>query len=146
MKKRLVTNTQTFNKRARFDYHLYDTYVAGMQLTGPEVHAIRKGKLTLLDSFCYFIKDELFLKDSTISGIGNDNIKRDRKLLLTRKELNKISKSIDKGITIVPLRVFEQNGFLKCEIAIAKGKRNFDKRESIKLRETKLEIERETKI
>ena len=145
MSKKLITNAQTFNKRARFDYHIGDTYIAGMQLTGAEAHAIRRGRLTLVDSFCYFIGNELFLKDSTVSGIGNDNAKRDRKLLLKKKELNKISKSIDKGITVVPLRVFDQRSFFKCEIGIAKGKKNYDKRETIKDRDMKRDLDRELK-
>jgi SsrA-binding protein len=145
MGKKLTTNAQTINKRARFEYHIGDTYIAGIQLVGMEAHFIRRGRLTLTDAFCYFVDNELFLKDSTVSGMENDSIKRDRKLLLKRKELNKISKSIDKGTTVIPLRVFDQKGLFKCEIAIAKGKKNYDKRETIKDRDIKRETDRELK-
>jgi len=105
------------NKRARFDYEFIDTYTAGVVLNGVEVKFIRKGHLTFVDSFCSFQNNELFMKNVSISGIGNDNIKRDRKLLLKKKELNKIKKDLDKGLTIIPSRLYEnERGLFKVEV------------------------------
>jgi SsrA-binding protein len=145
MRVKKVVNVQIKNRRASFDYHLSDTYNSGLELTGPEVHAIRKGRFGFVDSFCYFLNNELYLKGSQISGIGNDHIERDRKLLLNRKELNKLQKAMDKGVTIVPLRLFEIGGWFKLEIAIGRGKKNYDKRDSIKDRDIKRDIDRELK-
>lgn len=129
------------NKRARFDYEFIDTYTAGVVLTGVEVKFIRKGHLTFVDSFCSFQNDELFMKNVSISGIGNDNIKRDRKLLLKKKELNKIKKDLDKGLTIIPTRLYEnEKGLFKVEVVLARGKKLYDKRETIKKRD----IDKET--
>jgi SsrA-binding protein len=145
MRVKKVVNVQIKNRRASFDYHLSDNYTAGLELTGPEVHAIRKGRFGFVDSFCYFQNNELYLKGSQVTGIGNDHIERDRKLLLNRKELNKIQKAMDKGVTIVPLRLFEIGGWFKLEIAIGRGKKNYDKRDSIKDRDIKRDIDRELK-
>jgi len=129
------------NKRARFDYEFIDTYTAGVVLTGVEVKFIRKGHLSFVDSFCSFQNDELFMKNVSISGIGNDNIKRDRKLLLKKKELNKIKKDLDKGLTIIPTKLYEnEKGLFKVEIVLARGKKLYDKRETIK----KKDIDKET--
>jgi len=134
------------NKRARFDYEFIDTYTAGVVLTGVEVKFIRKGHLTFVDSFCSFQNDELFMKNVSISGIGNDNIKRDRKLLLKKKELNKIKKDLDKGLTIIPTRLYEnEKGLFKVEIVLARGKKLYDKRETIKKRDIDKETSRNLK-
>ena len=134
------------NKRARFDYEFIDTYTAGVVLTGVEVKFIRKGHLTFVDSFCTFQNDELFMKNVSISGIGNDNIKRDRKLLLKKKELNKIKKDLDKGLTIIPTRLYEnEKGLFKVEIVLARGKKLYDKRETIKKRDIDKETSRNLK-
>ena len=134
------------NKRARFDYEFIDTYTAGVVLTGVEVKFIRKGHLTFVDSFCSFQNDELFMKNVSISGIGNDNIKRDRKLLLKKKELNKIKKDLYKGLTIIPTRLYEnEKGLFKVEIVLARGKKLYDKRETIKKRDIDKETSRNLK-
>jgi SsrA-binding protein len=134
------------NKRARFDYEFIDTYTAGVVLTGVEVKFIRKGHLTFVDSFCSFQNDELFMKNVSISGIGNDNIKRDRKLLLKKKELNKIKKDLDKGLTIIPIKLYEnEKGLFKVEIVLARGKKLYDKRETIKKRDIDNETSRNLK-
>jgi SsrA-binding protein len=134
------------NKRARFDYEFIDTYTAGVVLTGVEVKFIRKGHLTFVDSFCSFQNDELFMKNVSISGIGNDNIKRDRKLLLKKKELNKIKKDLDKGLTIIPTRLYEnEKGLFKVEVVLARGKKLYDKRETIKKRDIDKETNRNLK-
>jgi SsrA-binding protein len=134
------------NKRAKFDYEFIDTYTAGVVLTGVEVKFIRKGHLTFVDSFCSFQNDELFMKNVSISGIGNDNIKRDRKLLLKKKELNKIKKDLDKGLTIIPTRLYEnEKGLFKVEVVLARGKKLYDKRETIKKRDIDKETNRNLK-
>ena len=134
------------NKRARFDYEFIDTYTAGVVLNGVEVKFIRKGHLTFVDSFCSFQNDELFMKNVSISGIGNDNIKRDRKLLLKKKELNKIKKDLDKGLTIIPTRLYEnEKGLFKVEVVLARCKKLYDKRETIKKRDIDKETNRNLK-
>lgn len=131
------------NKRARFDYEFIETYTAGVVLNGVEVKFIRKGHLSFVDSFCSFQNDELFMKNVSISGIGNDNDKRDRKLLLKKRELNKIRKDLDKGLTIIPSKLYEnERGLFKVEVVLARGKKSFDKRETIKKRDIEKEIRR----
>lgn len=135
-------NINIVNRRAKFEYHFIDTLVAGVSLNGVEVKFIRKGHLTFApDSFCHFQNGELFLKNVTISGIGDDNMKRDRKLLLKKKELNKLIKELTNGLTIIPYRLFENDrGMFKVEICLAKGKKLHDKRETIKERDVQREI------
>jgi SsrA-binding protein len=134
------------NKRARFEYEFIDTYTAGVVLSGVEVKFIRKGQLSFADSYCTFQNSELFMKNVSISGIGNDNTKRDRKILLKRRELNKIEKGLDKGLTIIPSRLYEnENGRFKVEIVVARGKKVYDKRETIKNRDINKEIGRNLK-
>jgi SsrA-binding protein len=134
------------NKRARFEYEFIDRYTAGVVLSGVEVKFIRKGQLSFADSYCIFQNSELFMKNVSISGIGNDNMKRDRKILLKRRELNKIEKGLDKGLTIIPSRLYEnENGRFKVEIVVARGKKVYDKRETIKNRDINKEIGRNLK-
>lgn len=134
------------NKRARFEYEFIDSYTAGVVLSGVEVKFIRKGQLSFADSYCIFQNSELFMKNVSISGIGNDNMKRDRKILLKRRELNKIEKGLDKGLTIIPSRLYEnENGRFKVEIVVARGKKVYDKRETIKNRDINKEIGRNLK-
>lgn len=129
------------NRKSKFEFEFLDSYTAGIVLTGVEVKFIRDGKLSFSDSYCQFQNGELFLKNVSISGIGNDNIKRDRKLLLNKKELNKIQKALISNITIVPYKIFTNNkGLFKVEIKIAKGKKLYDKRETIKKRDLEREI------
>ncbi len=137
------------NKRATFDYELIDKYVAGIQLVGTEIKSIRQGKASLVDSYCYFVKNELWIKGLNISeyfyGTYNNHIpNRERKLLLHKKELNKLArKTKESGLTIIPVRLFvNDNGLAKLEIALAKGKKQYDKRESLKLKDASREMDR----
>lgn len=133
------------NRKARFNYSIGDTYTAGIQLIGTEIKSIREGKLNFNDSFCLFINDELFVRGIYISdysfGSKHENV-RDRKLLLTKKELKKIKETVkEKGFTIVPLKgYFTDTNYFKIEIGIGKGKKSYDKRETIKKRDSEREV------
>ena len=149
----MSTNLQIKNKRAYFDYHVLDSYVAGLALLGTEIKAIRQGKANMTDAFCMFIGDVLYVRNLHISEYSHSSfhhhdIKRDRVLLLKKKELKKLKvKGEEKGYTIVPLRIFTNDrGFAKIEIALAQGKKEFDKRDSIKDRESKREMDRAMKV
>jgi SsrA-binding protein len=134
-------NINIVNRSARFEYEFIDTYSAGIMLTGVEVKFIRDGKLSFVDSFCTFQNGELFMNNVSISGIGNDNIKRNRKLLLKKKELNKLLKDLDKGLTIVPIRIYtNERRVFKVDIALARGKKLYDKRDSIRKRDMDREM------
>lgn len=141
------------NKRASFEYHLIDRYTAGIQLLGTEIKSIREGKANINDSFCSFFDDGLYIRNMHIAEYSfgsfyNHESKRDRKLLLSKKELKKLrEKGEEKGFTIVPLKIFiNERGFAKIEIALAQGKKDFDKRETIKDRESKRELDRVMKF
>lgn len=147
MKKK--SNIEIKNKKAKFEYEFIETFTAGIVLTGTEIKSIRAGKASLVDSYCYFVGNELFIKNMNISeywwGTVNAHIpRRDRKLLLTRRELNRLSRSVkEKGLTIVASRLFiAENGYAKVNIALARGKKEFDKRESIKEKDLRRETGR----
>ncbi|MDE7465625.1 MAG: SsrA-binding protein SmpB [Muribaculaceae bacterium] len=137
------------NKRARFDYEITDTYIAGIVLTGTEIKSIRAGKASLTDTYCLVENGEIWVKGMNISeyfyGSYNNHMpRRDRKLLLTKKEIAKISKAAeDPGYTIIPLKVFiNERGLAKMQIGIGRGKKQYDKRQSIREREDKRNIDR----
>jgi SsrA-binding protein len=133
------------NRRAKHEYEFLDTYQAGMVLTGVEVKFIRDGKLSFVDSYCMFYDGELFMKNVSISGIGTDNIKRDRKLLLRKRELVKLQKSLDKGLSIIPYRIYQIKNTLKVDIVLARGKKLHDKRQTLKEKDIQKEINRTLK-
>jgi SsrA-binding protein len=132
------------NKKAFFEYHIFDKFVAGIQLTGTEIKSIRQAKISLVDSYCQLINGEAFVKNMNISEYSHGNInnhepRRTRKLLLTKREIRKLdSKVKEKGFTLVITRLFiNERGFAKVEIAMAKGKKLYDKREAIKQKDIK---------
>lgn len=137
------------NKRASFDYEFKEKFVAGIQLYGTEIKSLRAGKASMADSFCFFVNGELWVKGIHIAeykfGTYNNHVeKRDRKLLLNRKELDKLErKTKESGLTIVTTRLFiNERGLAKLEIALARGKKSYDKRESLKQKDSKREIDR----
>tara|TARA_R110002051_G_scaffold56046_8_gene103989 strand:- start:38810 stop:39271 length:462 start_codon:yes stop_codon:yes gene_type:complete len=138
------------NKRARFEYELMDKFTAGIVLAGTEIKAIREGRASISESFCEFNdKDELFVINMQIDEYShashfNHKPKAERKLLLQRRELKKLSKEVKaSGLTIVPLRVFlNERGLAKMQIALAKGKKLYDKRETMKDRDNKRDLDR----
>ena len=138
------------NRKASFEYQFIDKYVAGIMLLGTEIKSIRNNQANISDAHCVFMEEELFVKNLHIAeyshgGKSNHEPKRARKLLLNRQELNKmISKVKEKGISIIPIRLFiNDKGKAKLEIALAKGKKVYDKRESIKEKDLKRDIARE---
>ncbi|MBI2967055.1 MAG: SsrA-binding protein SmpB [Bacteroidetes bacterium] len=144
-----MKNINIVNKRASFEFELFEKFVAGIQLTGTEIKSIRAGKASMGDAFCYIRNYEVFVKNLHISEYSagthwNHNPLRERKLLLKKKEIFKLrSKSEEKGFTIIPTRLFiNERGFAKLEIALAKGKKLHDKREAIKKREVDREIKK----
>ena len=137
------------NKKAAFEYFLLEEYDAGIQLTGTEIKSIREGKASLVDSFCTFNNGELFVINLHISEyrLGthyNHDPKRERKLLLNRRELKKLeTKTREKGLTIIPFLLYiNEKGLAKLKIALAKGKHSYDKRETLKNKDVKREIDR----
>ncbi len=137
------------NKKAGFEFFLLEDYSAGIQLTGTEIKSLREGKANLTDAYCLFVGQELFVKNLHISEYAygthyNHDPKRDRKLLLTKRELRKLlTKTNEKGLTIIPTVLFiNEKGLAKLDISIAKGKKLYDKRETIKTKDTKREMDR----
>jgi len=137
------------NRKAKFEYEFLDTYIAGIKLAGTEIKSIREGKASIAESFCEFKDGELFVINMTVQEYShatyfNHNPKTERKLLLKRRELRKLEKEVrNSGLTIIPLRLFiNDRGFAKMEIALAKGKKLYDKREVIKERDTKRSLDR----
>jgi SsrA-binding protein len=137
------------NKKASFDYEFIETYVAGVVLTGTEIKSIRLGKAGLTDCYCLLINNELWMRNMYIAEYfygtyNNHEARKDRKLLLNRKELNKIDTlSKNTGFTIVPTKLFlNEKGLVKIVIAIAKGKKSYDKRQSLKEKDDRRDMER----
>ncbi len=144
-----VSNINIKNRKATFDYLVTETYTAGIVLTGTEIKSIRQSKVSLVDTYCTFINEELWVKNMHVAeyfygSYNNHTARRDRKLLLERKELRKLKQAVkNPGFTIVPLRLFiNEKGLAKLVIALARGKHEYDKRESIKERDDKREIDR----
>jgi len=137
------------NKKAWHDYEILDKFVAGIQLTGTETKSIRAGKASLVDAYCFFNNGELYVKGMHITeydfgNINNHFPKRDRKLLLTHRELRKLEKNIrEKGLTIIALKIFiAESSYAKLEIGLARGKKEYDKREDLKKKDSRREIDR----
>lgn len=137
------------NKKAKFEYHLLQSFEAGISLKGTEVKSIKAGEAHINDAFCYFKGHELFVKDMFVSiyefgTIHNHEPKRDRKLLLRKPELKKLHRRVnEKGMSIVPFKIYmSDRGLIKLEIFLAEGKKSYDKRQSIKDRESKRNLDR----
>jgi len=137
------------NKKAKFEYEFLQCEIAGISLKGSEVKSIRCGKASISESYCYFNNNELFVKGMNISDYGygsSHDTTRDRKLLLKRKELNNLENQLTNGLTIIPYRLFlNDKGLIKMEIALARGKKLYDKRDSIKSRDIDRDMKRDLK-
>ena len=151
-KQRFSNNINVKNKRARYEYEFIDTYVAGIVLQGSEIKSIREGKVNLQDGYCQFFNNELYVRNIHISQYDqgthfNHEPTRERKLLMKKRELVKLKKkSEEKGLTIIPTRIFTiDRGLAKMEIALAKGKKIHDKRQDLKEKSLKREL-REIKV
>lgn len=147
-----MNNIRIKNKRATYEYLILEKYVAGIVLTGTEIKSIRHGKASLADSYGYFEGSELFIRGMHIAeysyGTYNNHLaKRDRKLLLNKRELKKLSTKVkEKGLTLVPLVLFiNERGLAKLEIGLAQGKHYYDKRQDLKKKDAKREIDRHLK-
>jgi len=137
------------NRKASFEFEFLDKYVAGIMLKGTEIKSIREGKASLTEAFCYFRNGELFVKQMHITpysmaSVYNHEAVRDRKLLLSKKELNKLeSKFEEKGLSIIPVRLFvNDRGLAKVEIALGRGRKLHDKRQNIKEKDAKRDLEK----
>lgn len=144
-----VNRINISNKRARFEYHLFDTFEAGMQLKGTEIKSIRMGKASIKEAFCVIENNEVYIRNMHIAEYINASFyqhptKRDRKLLLSRREIDKLEKKLlTKGFTIVPLKIFiNDKGYAKVQIALAQGKKLYDKRQDLKEKDDKRAIDR----
>lgn len=139
------------NRRARYDFFIEDTFEAGIALIGSEVKSLRQGKASISDAYATVEQGELWLENSFIPELvqaswTNHTPRRRRKLLVTRKELTKVSNQTrESGMTLIPLSLYFRDGYAKVEIGIARGKRNFDKRDSLRQKDTELEIRKATK-
>lgn len=149
MKVKIEKTVNILNKRARFEYEILEEYEAGIVLTGTEIKSLRSSKASITESFCQFIEDELYvinmmIDEYKLGTFYNHKIKRERKLLLHKYELQKLKKKLkDVGNTIIPLKLYINNsGKAKLLVALARGKKLYDKREAIKDRENKMNIQR----
>ena len=145
----MIKTANILNKRARFDYEVIETYTAGIVLTGTEIKSIRLGKAQIAESFCEFNNGELFAINTYIEEYAfgnqyNHKSRSERKLLLNKRELKTLARNVEsKGLTIVPLRLFtNEKGLAKLEIALCRGKKTYDKRESLKEQDTKRDLAR----
>lgn len=151
-KEKIHKTVNILNRQASFNYHFLETFVAGIVLTGTEIKSVRQGKVQLQNAYCYVEDGEVWVIQMHISPYSegthyNHEPLRKRKLLLKKKEIRKLEKGLEeKGLTIVPIRLFiNERGWAKMEIALAKGKKLYDKRETIKERDIKREMAREEK-
>ena len=149
----MANTKEIINRKAKFEYHFHSTYEAGIMLQGSEVKSVRSGHVSLSDAYCLFSGNELFIKSLYIreydnAGYANHESRRDRKLLLKKQELKKLLRRVkEKGFSIIPYRVyFSDRNFVKVEIALAQGKKSYDKRESIKEKDNKRNLDRLKKI
>jgi SsrA-binding protein len=152
-KKKKKAKVEIVNRRARFEYQFQDTFEAGIALLGTEIKSLRAGNANINDAFCFFENGELYVKNMYIKEYAfatyfNHEARRSRKLLLRRPELRKLEKRVkERGFTIVPYKLyFSERGFAKLEIALAQGKKSFDKRESIKEKDQRRDFDRMKKI
>lgn len=148
-KKDLSQKVNIKNKKASFEYEFIEEFEAGIQLTGTEIKSLREGKASIKEGYCIFKSGELFLKNINISpyaegSYNNHEALRDRKLLLHKKEIEKLSKKMkDVGLTIIPTKMYlNDRGWAKVKIALAKGKKLYDKRESLKQKDDRRQIDR----
>ena len=152
-KKKKSNPVEIKNRKATHEYHFIETYEAGIQLYGTEIKSIRAGNANLNDAYCTFENGELYVRSLFIAeylfgNIFNHETRRDRKLLLHKQELKKLRRKVkEKGFAIVPFKLYiNERGFAKLEIALAQGKKAYDKRQSIKARDTKRELDRMRKL
>jgi SsrA-binding protein len=143
------SNIEILNKKASFEFILLEKFTAGIALCGTEIKSIRAGKASIVESYCYFIDKQLYIRGMHVAeywwgNLNNHEPKRERKLLLNAKEINKLlRRTKERGLTIVPTRLFiSENGYAKLEIALAKGKKIYDKREAIKEKDIRRAMER----
>ena len=146
-------NISIKNRKASFNYELIERFVAGLKLVGTEIKSIRNGKVNLTDSYCTLINGEMYvinlhIAEYELGTINNHIAKRDRKLLLNKKEIEKLDKKLkESGLTIVPTKLFvNDRGLAKLEIALARGKKTYDKRETLKSKDAKRDIDRAMKF
>lgn len=151
-KKTKVKTVNIKNKRASFDYLLLDKYTAGIVLTGTEIKSIRNGKASLVDTFCYINNGEVWVKNMYVAeysygSYNNHTARRDRKLLLSKKEIRKLQQDLKSpGFTLVPTLLFiNENGLAKLDVYLCRGKKEFDKRQTLKEKEDRREMDRQFK-
>jgi SsrA-binding protein len=135
----MKTRLSVINKKAKFEYEFIETLTAGIQLIGSEVKTVKKSKFSINDAFCFFKDNELFIKNMVLTDKVNEfapDVKRDKKLLIKKKEINNLKRDLTNGLTIIVNKVFEnEKGLIKVEISLARGKKLYDKRNTIKERD-----------
>lgn len=134
---------QIVNKKAKFEYNILKEYSAGICLIGEEVKSIKNSRVSMNDSFCFFSNHELWIKNLRVDCVTESDAQRDKKILLKKTELRKLETSLEKGLTIIPTKIFtNQRGKIKLEVALCRGKKMYDKRESIRIRDIERDIKR----